>query len=263
LSIIVEDGTGLNNSNSYASVAEADAYFSLRGVATWKNPDTAKEIRTLTLSAGADADGDIVITLDDVEFTVPVTIGNTTQVCGEIRAFAFTGWATSGNDGVVIFTADKAELRDGTYSLDGGTTGVVDSFVQTQAGSDAVKEQALVRATASIDGLYNSAWPGLRLLSTQSLAWPRTQAWDLDGFPLTGVPASVKVATIEGALLEALNPGVLSPSYDRGGAIIKEKVGPIETTYSEAASPMTTYNTIRQALSRIIRAGGGVVFRRG
>ena len=31
----VEDGTGLSNSDSYVSVAEADAYFSARGITKW------------------------------------------------------------------------------------------------------------------------------------------------------------------------------------------------------------------------------------
>lgn len=33
--IVVEDGTGLVNSNSFCSVAEADSYFTARGITTW------------------------------------------------------------------------------------------------------------------------------------------------------------------------------------------------------------------------------------
>jgi hypothetical protein len=35
MAIVVEDGTGLPNSVSYASVAEADAYFAAKGVTAW------------------------------------------------------------------------------------------------------------------------------------------------------------------------------------------------------------------------------------
>ncbi len=35
MTIVVEDGTGLDNSNSYAAVATADEYFAQRGVAAW------------------------------------------------------------------------------------------------------------------------------------------------------------------------------------------------------------------------------------
>lgn len=45
MTIIVEDGTGLPDSNSYASVAEADAYFTDRLNETWANSSTeSKEV---------------------------------------------------------------------------------------------------------------------------------------------------------------------------------------------------------------------------
>ena len=40
MSLIVEDGTGMMDSNSYVSVAEADAYFKLRGITSWANLPT-------------------------------------------------------------------------------------------------------------------------------------------------------------------------------------------------------------------------------
>lgn len=42
MTLIVEDGTGLSDSNSYASVEEIDAYFSERGIISW-NQDGNKE----------------------------------------------------------------------------------------------------------------------------------------------------------------------------------------------------------------------------
>lgn len=43
MAFTVEDGTGLADANSFASVAFADAYFSERGITTWTGSDTAKE----------------------------------------------------------------------------------------------------------------------------------------------------------------------------------------------------------------------------
>lgn len=43
MTIIVEDGTGLADAESYASVAYADAYFSSRNVSNWDGSDAHKE----------------------------------------------------------------------------------------------------------------------------------------------------------------------------------------------------------------------------
>jgi len=43
MTFIVEDGTGLNDANSGASVEDADAYFSDRNVNSWTGDSTAKE----------------------------------------------------------------------------------------------------------------------------------------------------------------------------------------------------------------------------
>lgn len=47
MAFLVEDGTGLDNSNSYASVAEAIAYFTDRGNATWLALSTAVQQNNL------------------------------------------------------------------------------------------------------------------------------------------------------------------------------------------------------------------------
>ncbi len=41
--MIVEDGTGLDNSDSYASIAFCDTYFDARGNATWGSASTAEK----------------------------------------------------------------------------------------------------------------------------------------------------------------------------------------------------------------------------
>jgi hypothetical protein len=40
MTLIVEDGTGRPDAESYVSAADADAYLSARGIATWANNDT-------------------------------------------------------------------------------------------------------------------------------------------------------------------------------------------------------------------------------
>lgn len=44
MTLIVEDGTGLNNAESYASVAFADAYFAARMTGSWDGSNSHKEM---------------------------------------------------------------------------------------------------------------------------------------------------------------------------------------------------------------------------
>jgi hypothetical protein len=44
MAVVVEDGTGLTNSDVYVSVAAADAYFSSRGIDTWEGATGDKEV---------------------------------------------------------------------------------------------------------------------------------------------------------------------------------------------------------------------------
>jgi hypothetical protein len=131
----------------------------------------------------------------------------------------------------------------------------------TWTGLDAVKEAALIRATSYITGEYSSRWPGYRSSGTQALDWPRSGALDADGYYQSGVPVAVKVATIEAALLELVTAGTLTEAQDRGGAIVREKVGPIETEYSDGAPTGTVYPAIKLALSRLVQPVG--YLRRG
>lgn len=130
-------------------------------------------------------------------------------------------------------------------------------------GADEVKEAALVRATSYIDGQYGARWPGYRASGAQALDWPRDEAYDRDGHLQDEVPTAVIVATIEAALIELSTAGALTEAQERGGAIVREKVGPIETEYSDVAPAQTTYPSIKLALSRLIPFGGSMKVRRG
>lgn len=55
MALIVEDGTGVKNANSYVTSSEADDYFSLRNNATWKALTTQqKEAALISASSYAD-----------------------------------------------------------------------------------------------------------------------------------------------------------------------------------------------------------------
>jgi len=121
----------------------------------------------------------------------------------------------------------------------------------TWTGTTAAKEAALVRATQALDGRYR--WPGVLYSDTQALDWPRTDAYDVDGNEIEGVPQGVIDAACEAALVELIEPDALSPSVETG--VRREKVGGIEAEYF--GTQRTGYTKIAHCLRRIIRSSAG------
>lgn len=122
-------------------------------------------------------------------------------------------------------------------------------------GTDPEKEAALRQATAYMEQAYRSAWKGTKLFRAQALSWPRYGAtvdgWDIDS---TVVPDDIKNACADlavRALTETLNA-------DQTRAVIREKVGPLETEYSAYSSQSTRYTAIDMALAPYLRGGGSM-----
>lgn len=113
-------------------------------------------------------------------------------------------------------------------------------------GIDTVKQSALVRASAYIDGRYRLRWPSGRWVSqfsgtkaggrAQMLEWPRNGATDYEDqlIPGDSVPIEVEQATYEAALRELVAPGSLSPDYSPSALVKSETVGPLKTDYAVA-----------------------------
>src|SRR5262245_49728437 len=107
------------------------------------------------------------------------------------------------------------------------------------AASDAIRTAALVRGTQYIDGRYSGRWPGTRTDGRdQPLAWPRTDAEDIEGNEIDEdeVPIEVEHATYEAALRELATPGSLSPDYTASERVVREKVDVLEVQYSDRNS---------------------------
>lgn len=138
-----------------------------------------------------------------------------------------------------------------------------DRGITAWTGTDALKEAALIRATFALDGLYGTKWYGDRSSSTQALDWPRTNAWDKDGYGLTGVPYKVVYACCEAALLELTTPGALTLAQSRGGMIKSESVGPVAVSYFNNAPSGTVYASIKNHLERVVRGSSRLLFVRG
>jgi hypothetical protein len=126
--------------------------------------------------------------------------------------------------------------------------------------SDSEKEQALRRATDYMEQVYRLRWAGYRLKSTQSLSWPRdivpmkdAPGYTTTYYPSDSVPAIVKNACCELAYKAA--HGELATDIERMESSVK--VGPITTTYSDAASPYVKYRAIDNMLMPFFANSGG------
>lgn len=79
--------------------------------------DGVRCINTLTVSAGSSAEVNATVTLNDVAFTVAVTIGNATQTAYEISKGTYAGWTAVQRGATVIFLANEVGVKAGAYTL--------------------------------------------------------------------------------------------------------------------------------------------------
>lgn len=137
----------------------------------------------------------------------------------------------------------------------------------TWTGEDGVKEAALRKATAYLDGRYRDRWRGKRSTKDQALAWPRLGGVDSDGYGIDpdSVPAAVAYACAE--LARLVIEGVdLTPTLERGGRTTSEsvKVGPIEEskTYASSAPVRSTLTIVDDLLGAVLsrKAASGSAF---
>lgn len=103
------------------------------------------------------------------------------------------------------------------------------------------KKQLLIKASEYLSDDMKFPWVGSKVRYDQGMPWPRTGAYDRDGtvVPDNVVPPKVVQATCYLALIAQTED--LNPPQDRGGAVKREKVGPLETEYFEGAPAGITY----------------------
>ena len=123
-------------------------------------------------------------------------------------------------------------------------------------GTDASKEAALRRATAYMEQAYRTRWIGVRANDGQALSWPR--GWvEVDGYEVDpdAVPTEVANACADLAL-KALSADL---NADLERAVIREKVGPLETEYSAFSPERKRYPAIDMALAPYLMGAGAVM----
>ena len=120
--------------------------------------------------------------------------------------------------------------------------------------TNTVKQAALVYATAYVDA--NFSWPGRIVRDEQALSWPRNDARDDEERLLTGLPRKLTDAVCELALIHASTEAV-NTTYERGGAVKKESVGPVSVEYFDGGPGGVTYPFLVDMLSAITLGGAG------
>lgn len=124
--------------------------------------------------------------------------------------------------------------------------------------SDALREQALRKATEYMGQMYRDRWAGIRVKTTQALDWPR---YDVprkdvgDWYSSVLIPDEVKRACAELALKSSA--AELAPDLDR--PTTSESVGSISVTYAVGARQQLRYRTVEGLLAPLLGGGGSSV----
>lgn len=126
--------------------------------------------------------------------------------------------------------------------------------------SDALREQALRRATAYMIGEYRARWAGVRMTALQALDWPRSlvprkdlpqlQYWANDQ-----VPTEVKNACASLALRSSAK-ALLADQGQRKSSVT---IGPISTTFESGSTVATSYPEVDGMLRPFLTATKGQI----
>jgi hypothetical protein len=130
-------GTTANRPHTYNVLQN---YYDMTiGKPIWVKYQGFREVDTLTINSGANASGNITVTLNGVTFTVAVTAGDTAGAIGDkIRATTMSGWIVSGTGGsaTVTFTKQSSGTNTSPTFADTGATGATGTFAVTTAGAN-------------------------------------------------------------------------------------------------------------------------------
>lgn len=122
----------------------------------------------------------------------------------------------------------------------------------------AVKEDAIRLATQYLDAVYGRRWLGYRNLSTQALAWPRTNVTDYDGYVLSSSVLPIKLVQAAAVLaLAKVNGDTLLPDVTDPSAIksTKSKVGPLSSDkeYFGGKAMYKKYSLVDSLIASLIK----------
>ena len=243
MALIVENGKGLINSDSYMTIVEADDYHDKHGNASaWIDKKAS-----VNLVIGAQPLNGETFTIDGKTFTLQdilINADGNIKIGADVSATrvnivdAING--NTNNPEVAPSTAPHPTVESTGFSgtiiaiqaLVGGSAGnsiaVSESFPglvnffdsNTLEDGDDSKELALRLGTQWLDGKYNARWIGHPLNRDQALDWPRNGAQRQNGFHIDAeeIPRELKDALAEMAL-KTLTTDIFDIDETTSGAI--------------------------------------------
>lgn len=106
--------------------------------------------------------------------------------------------------------------------------------VELDAGSPLDESKIAVMAIKAMDYLNSLDWKGARVESDQPLCWPRQRVYvDCERISDNVIPRDIKYAQCQLCIYISLGIDIM-PVSGASAFVKREKVGPIETEYSEA-----------------------------
>lgn len=112
------------------------------------------------------------------------------------------------------------------------------------------RNAALVRACDYLERGYGRLWPGARISTTQRLSFPR---YGIDTLGSSEIPSWLVEAQCEAALLEILDPGILSCTPSEGGSLSQEREGEVERRYAPGPGSVRRFPSVHGLLAAHIR----------
>lgn len=120
--------------------AESGFYFGYNGTSfgILHSSGGVREVQTLTVTTASTATNNYQVTLAGISYTVTATSNSSTvKTAYEISQGTYAGWKAHARGSTVVFLADSAINKTGTFSLaqSGAGTPAAGSFAETRAGA--------------------------------------------------------------------------------------------------------------------------------
>lgn len=280
MTMIVEDGSGIYEANSYAGLAYSQAYLQRRGRGeAWAAADRA--VRESALIAATDyIDKRFgTVFLGEKQFVgIDVPGFNMLSFISEplpnheivIGSVTYTFVVTAVNPQDVVIGASTVETMTNFVTALSTNTDVIGELLEPNiviVRNRLAGEQDEI--TCSSSNTFSLVWDYDQLIgglagTEQNLEWPRLNVYTRNNTLISGIPEKLRQATVEyasRALTEKLMPDPVTG--DTGQEIRRtfEKVGPIETetAYSQTVRQIfKKYPEADRLLIELTRSGGGV-----